>query len=85
MNRVEFISACKLSLCGSKTAERYIAEHPKDDYTTDDVIAAYHSKGDPIQIHGRRIGNGYYADGTYSQGYTTKRYPRNDSGKYDQE
>ena len=78
MNPVEFVAACKLGgYCDRRTAEQYITDHPKSGYDTDDIIAAYHMADKPcIAQHGGRIGNGYYADGERSQGYTTKRYPK---------
>ena len=68
MNPVEFVAACKLGgYCDHRTAEQYITDHPKPDYDTDDIIAAYRIADKPcLAMRGRKVGNGY----------TTKRYWR---------
>ena len=78
MNPVEFVATCKLGgYCDRRTAEQYINDHPKPDYDTDDIIAVYHITDKPCAVcHGKSIGNGYYADGERSRGFTTKRYWR---------
>ena len=79
MNRLEFYEACKLSCCSVSAIEKYIHGNPKTDYTVDDTIAVYHMTDKPcVTLHGKAIGNGYYSDGSWSQGYTTKRYRKDE-------
>ncbi len=77
MTAAQFVTACtRGGYAGRKDAERYVADNPKDIYDTDDFIAVYHSNPDPLVMHGQRIVGG---------GYTTKRYPRGNSGRKEQD
>lgn len=78
MNEVEFTAVCKLNAYASAAiVNHYTHEKPKGYiYTTDDVIAVYGlgAGHETIHLHGHRIGNGFYSDGGFSQGATTKKY-----------
>lgn len=77
MNAAQFVTACTRGGYASRAeAEQYVAEHPKPTYDTDDFIAVYHAKPDPLVMHGRAILDG---------GYTTKRHPKGNSGRKEQD